>query len=237
MAAVGQLSKTNMTEKVPISKQDLDNIRAILENQLAEMCIQPRDMYHLDYFRDYSTADYKTLLFGLKNSVKAALEHDGHREEDAPAESDDSVDGGAYDVHDTDSLVFYTIRDNSESGYDQDDMFTIYDTPYFKTREECIAHICNDFFELREVVWELLCHSDPRPLFTTAHKLAYFESATTRYASVTKNIENWLTAGSVSYKNLMTPCDRYENHFKVSEPKYDIDVYIRFDEAEVYISR
>ena len=224
---------------------DLIHIKAVLNTELAEVTIDPKAGYSLDW-TDYSPKEYQDLMFHLRNEVQAELDRKESFIQTVKECCDKEIDpGDKPDVPTTfRRIVFYIIRtyNDEEAGEVERDM-PIYKTPYCRTLFDCIQYTAHAK-RLPHLAWEL-SHYTNSPAFMghTAHKQGYLDEAWGKYRSFTLDINKWLVAAIRDPDTLKADeqDSPYVGHTKISEPSqahdraYDFDVYIRFETAEVIV--
>jgi len=205
-----------------IDREHLCTVLQILQRELAEVSIEPKEEYYLD-FGTHTAKEYQKKLLATRSAVQEALEKSAKEQK-----SDRHAKQRAY------RLVFYIISEPCSEGGERE--MTIYETPYFSTKEECV-HYASALSEVPKVAWELLCYSNESPI--RCPKPDYLYASATDYLPVTLAIQTWLRTGLDDPNNLTAPEDQsdYYGHLKVSEPNYDTDAYVRFDEAKICLER
>ena len=231
-----------MTENRQIPVKVLAEIKSVLDKELAVVMFEPQLSYSLDYLQ-YTPQEYKQLLFRLRETVREALENDPFANEPsvmrfgASQIPDDEPDYPEYadqdarhgNVRQAYRLTFYIIPDGSNP--DVTSEMILYYTPYLYSKVDCITYVCNRT-RLALVTWELLHYAEKCIL--REYKQIYLDKAYSEYGEVTLNILKWLQTGLENPEALFTDeGSEYEGHQMISEPKYDIRVYGRFDEADV----
>jgi len=224
--------KETMSTQTTIATDVLADILPILQKELAEVTIEPKMEYFLD-FQSQTAKEYQTMLFALREAVWAALEEPTQTTDSSQTEGIPHVK----EMQTVYSLVFYIITDPSSDCGER--MYTIYDTPYFATKKECIKYILNEISgytggQLAQCTWELICRTRLEKSPVKDYKPDFIRQSCSKYWDVIEAIREWLATGLENPDNLGSKdSSDYEEHFKVSEPKYKIDAYVRFDNVEV----
>ena len=201
---------------------DLIDIKAVLNKELAEVTIDPKAGYSLDW-TDYSPKEYQDLMFHLRNKVQEILderETSAQREEECgteptcPCSSDEPKK-----FH---RIVFYIIRTyNDEEAGEVEKAMPIYETPYCVTLADCIRHTAHSK-RIPNLAWELSHYTNSSAFMGhTAHKQGYMDEAWgDYYKSFTMDINKWLVAALRDPESLKgeEQDSPYVGHTKISEP-------------------
>jgi len=209
----------------------MKTIMGVLQKELAEVTIDPKQEYHLNW-EHYTPREYQKLLFRAREEVRRKLEE----AEEWFAESEDNEDiaeevTGDYQKIDTHKLVFYIISDPSSEGGEKE--LSIYETPCFITKQECIQHAVKS---TPAVAWELFCYAEDNPV--NCYKPDYLEAAWTDHAKATAAIQRWLILGLFDSESLMSEDKSdYCGHSKITEPQFNIDAYARWETAAIHLRK
>jgi hypothetical protein len=85
-----------------------------------------------------------------------------------------------------------------------------------------------------EITWELFHYTDESPIL--CYKPEYLKNAWSQYEEPTRAIRDWLCGVENNPDSLMSEDKSdYCGHAKITEPKYNINVYARWDKADAYV--
>ena len=207
----------------------------VLQKELAEVTIDPKQEYHLNW-EHHTPREYQKLLFRAREGVRRELEE--AKECFAEAEDIEYIDkeipgddSGDYQKIDAYKLVFYIISDSSSEGGEKE--LSIYETPCFITKQECIQHAVKN---TPAVAWELFCYAEENPV--KCYKPDYLAAAWTDHAKATAAIQRWLILGLFDSESLMSEDKSdYCGHSKITEPKFNIDAYARWETAAIHLRK
>ena len=230
-----------------MTTEDLIDIKAVLNKELAEVTIDPKAGYRLDW-TEYSPKEYQDLMFRLRNAVNAEIEDEEEpvfvntvTGEETAVRKDK---GGASAVETFRRIVFYIIQTyNDEEAGEVERAMPIYETPYCRTLTGCITHTLSKQ-QMPQLVWELSHYTNSPPsMVHTAYKQGYIDEAWGKYEPFTMDISKWLVAAISDPISLQADesDSPYAGHNLMSEPSqsidrsYDFNVYVRFETAEVIV--
>jgi hypothetical protein len=186
----------------------------------------------MDYYLDFehrTPKEYQNLLFQLRAAIQQAMET--HCAQFLPPEDVLCVAPLPTESRKIHRMVIYTIPD--DNGCDNEHESVIFQTPYFENTQHCVQYAISQVVEL---TWELSHYSSH--VMIDCHKPDYIEKVGTTYKDKVDDIRNWLASGLNRPKTLLGD-EKESNYFgccKITEPKHDIDAYIRFDRTEVFWS-
>ena len=209
-----------------LSVETFATVIGVLQKELAEVTIDPKQEYHLNW-EHHTPREYQKLLFRAREEVQAFLENEGN-DEDIPGDDDDYQKVNAF------NLVFYII---SEIASGEDDKLEkelgIYETPFFVTKNECVEYAVKN---TPAVAWELFCYADENPV--NDYKQDYLDTAWTKHAESTTAIQQWLRLGLFDPETLMSEDQsNYCGHSKITEPKFNINAYARWETAALLLRK
>jgi hypothetical protein len=221
--------------KMTLSVKNMETIMRVLQKELAEVTIDPKQEYHLNW-EHHTPRDYQKILFRAREELRRELEE--AEEWFAEAEDRENIeeeipgnDGGDYQKVDAYKLLFYIISDPSSEGGEKE--LPIYETPFFVTKEECIQHAVKN---TPAVAWELFCYAEENPV--NCYKPDYLDAAWTDHATATAAIQRWLILGLFDSESLMSEDKSdYCGHSKITEPQYNIDAYARWERAAIHLRK
>jgi len=206
-----------------LSVETFATVIGVLQKELAEVTIDPKQEYHLNW-EHHTPREYQKLLFRAREEVRASLENEGSDEE-IPGDGDDYQKVNAF------KLVFYIISEPCSEGGEKE--LVIYETPFFVTKKECVGHAVKN---TSAVAWELFRYADENPV--NDYKQDYLDTAWTKHAKSTAAIQRWLCLGLFDPETLMSEDQSdYCGHSKITEPKFNINAYARWETAALLMRK